>query len=158
MPIPSLPSTFSRPPTTRHCFVTVGATVTFSALLSAIQHEAFLSALILSGFTHLTVQAGRDYDAFCAFAATVDERFLTVECFDLKDSLARDMALCRAEEREGRAMGVVISHAGTGSVLDAMTAQAPLIVVPNEALLDNHQVELAQMVESRKYGVRGTLT
>ncbi|KAL2887481.1 UDP-N-acetylglucosamine transferase subunit alg13 [Ceratocystis lukuohia] len=178
--LPVLPTSYHKPPRSRHCFVTVGATATFSGLLSAIQSADFLLQLVLAGFTHLTVQAGRDYEKFLKFSQTVDNTLLTIECFDLKPSLARDMALCREnagvdkdldvllslnlgagsgpDAPSPRDLGVVISHAGTGSVLDAMAARAPMVVVPNESLLDNHQRELAQMVEDRKYGVVGTLT
>ncbi|KAL5606105.1 hypothetical protein BROUX41_006126 [Berkeleyomyces rouxiae] len=190
MPPPSSSPSSSAPALPRHCFVTVGATTTFTALLSAVQSASFLLGLAQAGFTHLTVQAGRDCEVFTTWAAgAVNPALLTVDCFDVKPSLACDMALCREYPEAGldggkgeladavpdarlnlgprphahpldrpRALGVVISHAGTGSVLDALAANVPLVVVPNTELLDNHQAELAQMVEAQEYGVAGTLT
>lgn len=46
---------------------------------------------------------------------------------------------------------------GSGTVLDALRVQVPLIVVPNEELLDNHQVELAEALAEQGYVVHGKL-
>jgi len=47
---------------------------------------------------------------------------------------------------------------GSGSILDALRVAVPLIVVPNETLLDNHQVELAEALAEQEYVVHGRLT
>lgn len=70
------------------------------------------------------------------------------ECFEFKP---RDEVL--ALQRDAR---VIIAHAGIGSVMDALEARRPLIVVPrlkkfNEHLND-HQVDLAEAVERRGWG------
>ena len=46
---------------------------------------------------------------------------------------------------------------GSGSILDALRISAPLIVVPNSTLLDNHQVELAEEMAAQGYAVHGHL-
>jgi beta-1,4-N-acetylglucosaminyltransferase len=53
--------------------------------------------------------------------------------------------------------GVVVSHAGSGTILDALRIGIPLVVVPNETLLDNHQVELAEALAEQEYVVYGGL-
>lgn len=45
--------------------------------------------------------------------------------------------------------------AGSGSILDALRVSAPIIVVPNETLLDNHQVDLARELAKQGYVVHG---
>ena len=45
---------------------------------------------------------------------------------------------------------VVVGHAGVGTILDTMQGQAYLILVPNEALRDNHQLQLAQALSSKR--------
>ncbi len=54
---------------------------------------------------------------------------LAVECFDYRPSLAALMA--RA--------ALIISHAGSGSVFEALRLRVPLIAVPNAILMANHQ-------------------
>jgi hypothetical protein len=46
---------------------------------------------------------------------------------------------------------------GTGSVLDALRIGVPVIVVPNPTLLDNHQVEFAEVMAKMGYAVHGHL-
>ena len=45
---------------------------------------------------------------------------------------------------------VIISHAGAGSVMEALRLKKKLIVVVNDLLMDNHQVELATALEDGK--------
>ncbi len=55
---------------------------------------------------------------------------LKVESFDYTPSLAKYM----------QAASLVISHAGSGSVFEALRLRKPLIAVPNAILMANHQV------------------
>lgn len=54
-------------------------------------------------------------------------------------------------EEDMRAARLVISHAGSGSIFEALALCKPLIVVVNEALMDNHQAELADALEAEGY-------
>lgn len=61
---------------------------------------------------------------------------LTVEAFDYVPSLAQYMS--------GAAL--IISHAGSGSVFEALRLRKPLIAVPNAILMANHQVGFLHQV------------
>jgi len=52
---------------------------------------------------------------------------------------------------------ILIVGTGTGSVLDALRIGVPVIVVPNPTLLDNHQVEFAEVMARMGYAVHGEL-
>ncbi|KAM0722756.1 hypothetical protein Q7P37_002198 [Cladosporium fusiforme] len=147
--------------TSKLCFLTVGATASFSALIEAAVSPAFLTALESQGYTELSVQYGQDGKQLfekCKSNAQATSK-LTVTGFDLdKVGLARHMR--RAKGGKDAAEGVVISHAdntGSGSILDALRIAVPVIVVPNETLLDNHQVELAEALAEQEYVVHGRL-
>jgi beta-1,4-N-acetylglucosaminyltransferase len=47
------------------------------------------------------------------------------------------------------------TFSGSGSILEALRYQIPLIVVPNTQLLDNHQEELAVVMERSNYLLQG---
>ena len=49
------------------------------------------------------------------------------------------------------------SDAGSGTILDGLRFEIPLIVVPNTDLLHNHQVELAEELAKQNYVVHGKL-
>ncbi|CAG8558810.1 14735_t:CDS:2 [Cetraspora pellucida] len=46
---------------------------------------------------------------------------------------------------------LIISHAGSGSILESFRLNKPLIVVVNEDLMDNYQAELAIELENKGY-------
>ena len=41
---------------------------------------------------------------------------------------------------------LVIGHAGAGTTLDALSRHKKLILVPNRALMDDHQMELCAVL------------
>ena len=59
--------------------------------------------------------------------------------YRFKPSLEEDMA----------GATLLISHAGAGSILEGMRLRARMVVVVNDALMDNHQTELADELASR---------
>ncbi|PFH58294.1 hypothetical protein XA68_13898 [Ophiocordyceps unilateralis] len=131
----------------RHCLVTVGATVGFRALIEPVLEPSFWRFLRDEAFTALHIQAGPDARWAAARVAALRHEMPTgfdVDVFDITADLMRHQMLrCKAREAV-RAPGLVISHAGTGTILDAWRVAVPLIVVPNPALLDDHQNELAR--------------
>eukprot|EP00877_Chromochloris_zofingiensis_P004111 jgi/Chrzof1/13700/Cz08g08190.t1 len=64
--------------------------------------------------------------------------------FDFTPSLAEHIS----------AADLVISHAGSGSIFETLTAGKALIVVPNPLLMDNHQAELGQHLADMQALVR----
>ncbi|KAL2358507.1 glycosyl transferase [Cryomyces antarcticus] len=148
-----------RPPQ-KLCFVTIGATASFNTLVSACFEQPFLDALSSAGYTDLLIQYGaegrRIFDVFTMEVRVNARTQLNIEGFDFNaKGLAAEMRAVKGEG--GREEGVVISHAGSGSILDALRLGVPLIVVPNPELLDNHQVELAEALAEQGYVVHGSL-
>ena len=121
----------------RRVFVTVGTT-SFDALIAATTTPEFNKQLATLGFDELRLQVGRgaapaetDRTTWFRFAPTITE--------------------------EMRAADVVISHAGAGSILEALELGKRLVVCVNDALMDNHQAELANALEARGHVVVSTV-
>jgi len=124
-------------------FVTVGTT-RFDALVRAASSPVALSLLAELGHTDLRIQYGSgeyvpfDAGAGGSAAARVPPP-LRCEAFDFKPGLAEEMA--------GAAL--VISHAGSGSIMEALALRKPLLVVVNDQLMDNHQAEVAEALAAQ---------
>mmetsp|Transcript_34052 Transcript_34052/g.79766 ORF Transcript_34052/g.79766 Transcript_34052/m.79766 type:complete len:182 (-) Transcript_34052:22-567(-) len=114
---------------------TVGTTK-FEALVDALDTERVQKALRARGYGKLLVQRGKSSRTPCQRT-----QGLTVEVYQYKASMAEDMA----------SSDLIISHAGAGSVMEALRAGKALIVVANEVLMDNHQVELANAMQQKGY-------
>ena len=137
-------------------FVTVGTT-RFDALIAAVDTPEFAQALLDKGYTYLIIQAGvsqgyRPHRLFAnssnnsATAATAPVAApcsatlpggLYAEWFEYAPSLASYI----------KDASLVVSHAGAGSIFETLGRGTPLIAVPNAALMDNHQRELAEKLE-----------
>ena len=117
----------------RRVFVTVGTT-SFDALIGACTTPEFNKQLATLGFDELRLQVGR------GAAPAVNDR---VSWFRFAPTITEEM----------RAADVVISHAGAGSVLEALELGKRLVVCVNDALMDNHQAELANALEARGHVV-----
>ena len=101
----------------KRCFVTIGATASFNALLEAVLTRTFLEALEHFGYTDLLLQYGLE-------GAGVLQKFkegdgtalnasskVNIEGFDFnKQGLGQEMRAAKGEN--GDLEGVVISHAG----------------------------------------------
>ncbi|KAF2025903.1 hypothetical protein EK21DRAFT_75315 [Setomelanomma holmii] len=145
-------------PQSKLCFVTTGATAPFTALIESVMYSSTLDVLRADGYTHLLVQYGSAKDVFDRSSSAARSHIegsksqgaLIVDGIDFDpDGLQAQFKLVQQSK------GLVISHAGSGSILEALRFQVPLIVVPNTALLDNHQEELAVAMERSNYLIRG---
>lgn len=155
----------------RECFVTIGATAGFEALLAAAVSEQTLLRLKKFNYTHLTVQVG-ELESFFNQTKPEDTQGIVIKSFTFKkDGLTHNMKKCRAKPGVSEE-GLVVCHAGlsnenihcpasdlaigSGTILDAMRLGVPLVVVPNSSLLDNHQDELADELEKQGYVTKGS--
>ncbi|KAH7025933.1 uncharacterized protein B0I36DRAFT_365573 [Microdochium trichocladiopsis] len=148
----------------RTCFVTIGATAGFRPLLDEVASVDFRKRLRGLGYTKLVVQCGPDLEYFQTAAAqqgqesdnaSTEPRSLEIESFAYTDDIGSMMRLASPSAGEGergrRGYGVIISHAGSGSIMDALRYNAKLIAVPNESLMDNHQAELADEMQTQGF-------
>ncbi|KAL1918013.1 uncharacterized protein VTP21DRAFT_3279 [Calcarisporiella thermophila] len=117
-------------------FVTVGSTG-FDDLVASVCSLPVLNALTSLGFERVIVQYGSSKIAF----REVHHSSIKLEGFDYKPSVREEMG----------SADLVISHAGSGSILEALRLSKPLIVVINSRLMDNHQAELAHEMERAGY-------
>jgi beta-1,4-N-acetylglucosaminyltransferase len=119
-------------------FVTVGTT-DFDMLITAIDTPEFVSFIKSRGCRKLIVQIGRGRKE-PQYITNLSEA-ITVEVYRYKPSLAADMT----------SADLILSHAGAGSISEALQLRKTLIVCVNEALMGNHQVELAEALAERNY-------
>ncbi|CAN7980281.1 unnamed protein product [Ixodes pacificus] len=116
-------------------FVTVGTT-SFDDLIDTIISSDVLNVLKSQGYTKILLQVGKGN------TPKVDSYVEpSVESYNFKDSITRDI----------NEASLVISHAGAGSILQALRAGKKLIAVVNESLLSNHQSELASQLHKEGY-------
>ncbi|KAM0234665.1 hypothetical protein ACHAP5_009974 [Fusarium lateritium] len=140
----------------RVCLVTVGATAGFKKLVDSVLLPRFWQYITSQGFTNLHIQCGPDV-AWASKQLTLLKNDvpseLTIDIFDVKKNLMKEeMTLCKDVEGK-RQLGLVISHAGTGTILDAWKMGLPIIVVPNTQLLDDHQTEMAKHLSKEGYAI-----
>ncbi len=66
---------------------------------------------------------------------------LVIQVYDFRPSLEDDM----------KKADLVLSHAGAGTVMEALRMKKKLVVVINTLLMDNHQTELAGAMAIRRH-------
>ncbi|KAF9264767.1 hypothetical protein L218DRAFT_1025242 [Marasmius fiardii PR-910] len=126
-------------------FVTVGST-RFDNLVNCVLSQPVLSSLQSKGYTQLIIQCGSS-DFELRYLLQGKDVFMSekggirIECWEYRASLRGEYE--RAD--------LVISHAGSGTILEVLRLGKPLIVVPNSTLLDDHQQELATALEGMNH-------
>ncbi|KAF9700101.1 hypothetical protein EKO04_001544 [Ascochyta lentis] len=149
-------ASWSWTPASKLCFVTTGATAPFTALIESVLRPSSLDALLEHGFTHVLIQYGSAKDVFLQAATRARSHVQKTKQTLIIDGIDFNPAGLQAQlTLVHQSKGLVISHAGSGSILEALRYQIPLIVVPNTSLLDNHQEELAVAMERSGYLLRG---
>merc|ERR1711907_493865 len=97
--------------------------------VTAIDTTEFLKALFAKGYRTLVVQRGGG--AYVPTMLQGEHCGVVTTNYDYKPGLADEIT----------AADLIISHAGAGSILEALQARCRLLVVVNTELADNHQLE-----------------
>ncbi|KAK9319133.1 glycosyl transferase [Lipomyces orientalis] len=127
--------------------VTTGATYPFDGLVKLVFTQRVLKALSNLGVTHLRIQYGKTPKSRIVYENCVENCQTVIQSTGINVNgfgMTEDMAT------EIRSSWLVISHAGTGTILDTLRSPSPkprLIVVPNAILMDGHQAEVAAAME-----------
>jgi beta-1,4-N-acetylglucosaminyltransferase len=120
-----------------YIFVTVGST-SFESLIQNVDNKHVLSKLKSLGYTKIIYQIGSG-----KYVPSITH-ILPVECFKYKPTILNII----------QGAGLVICHAGVGTVMETLKAKKSIIVVPNPSLMDNHQCELANTLAIQGYVVK----
>ncbi|KAJ2667220.1 hypothetical protein IW148_000321 [Coemansia sp. RSA 1199] len=121
-------------------YVTVGSTG-FDKLVQTVSGKDFLQALSSQGFRRLVVQYGASAGEFEPPTTRSDTYGMSIESFDYTSWPSQLI-----EQAD-----LIISHAGTGSILEALHSGTPAIVVVNHELMNDHQSEIAHELASSGY-------
>ncbi|KAG5899839.1 hypothetical protein JTB14_012310 [Gonioctena quinquepunctata] len=139
----------------KNVFITVGTTE-FSKLISSITTKKVIDALLYSGYEFIQLQTGSSFtnieidpalDLTYEITREGDSTFLNL---GNKITLKYDSYFENFSQEISKS-DLVISHAGAGTCLEVLRHKKPLIVIVNEDLMDNHQQELAEEMQSNGY-------
>ncbi|BEI79533.1 hypothetical protein CcaverHIS002_0100620 [Cutaneotrichosporon cavernicola] len=126
--------------------VTVGSTQ-FADLSDAALAESALDAFRAAGIDTLIVQLGfapiPDH-----IAAVVGREGGSGQVGGVKVKVMRYTGSPGEMDALMKSSDGVVSHAGSGSILAALRMPRPLLVVPNDAVMDDHQQELADALKA----------
>mmetsp|Transcript_13707 Transcript_13707/g.15614 ORF Transcript_13707/g.15614 Transcript_13707/m.15614 type:complete len:192 (+) Transcript_13707:144-719(+) len=137
-------------------FVTVGTT-SFDALVKAVDSVEVQDILLQSGYQKLTIQIGRGSYTPNKLEgikeqSSSDEKRSSQESLESYVKVGKlDCSYYRFKpslEDDMSGADLIISHAGAGSIMESLRLKKALIVVINEALMDNHQSELGEAMQT----------
>ncbi|ODV87676.1 glycosyltransferase family 1 protein [[Candida] arabinofermentans NRRL YB-2248] len=126
--------------------VTTGATVTFNKLIQYTLDPEFIQLVNHKlGYHKVVIQYGNSNEAE-SLVSTLKQKLL-----ESSSSSGLDLQLIKYDsqlvENYTSKSDLVISHAGTGSILDTLRCHKKLLVLINDDLKDNHQLEIASAFE-----------
>ena len=126
----------------RSVFVTVGTT-SFDDLIEEMDKKETLDALLELGCTRIVIQFGRGLQQPVHLPSLLHDVSPPVhlESFAFAPSIAPFL-----EDAD-----LVISHGGSGSILEALREGKKLIVVINRKLMHDHQTQLAKKLSDEGY-------
>jgi len=118
--------------------VTVGST-RFEKLIDTVDTLEFGALIQKLGYNGIHIQHGTG-KAPTTIPSLRSDTFEVV-VFSRKPSLIDEI----------RQSSLIIGHAGVGTIFDSLENQRDILVVPNTALMNNHQTEIAKEMVSRGY-------
>jgi beta-1,4-N-acetylglucosaminyltransferase len=124
------------PSKNNYVFVTVGST-SFDDLISAVHSTTILKELKQQGYDQVIYQIGRGI----FIPKNKNNDIIQVMYFRSKPSIAPYI----------QNAGLVICHAGVGTVMETLRMKKKVIVVVNPSLMDNHQLEVAAALEEDEH-------
>ncbi|KGT72277.1 UDP-N-acetylglucosamine transferase subunit ALG13 [Candida albicans P75063] len=155
--------------------ITTGATITFKSLIQIILSPQFLNNLIRLKINKLIIQYGHEiknsinlsesffnetinkYDLINLFNLEIEETPIGddddegIRLFKNSDIEILAFSYSSNINKYIENVDLIISHAGTGSIIDCLHLNKPLIVIVNDKLMDNHQLEIAQQFTKLNY-------
>jgi UDP-N-acetylglucosamine transferase subunit ALG13 len=138
-------------PACPYAFVTVGTT-RFDDLVAGVFSDDFAAAVRdVWGLRCIAVQLGRGPPPGCTRDAADAPGPWSFKLAGDVEIVAFRLRPTLADLITGASL--IVSHAGAGSVFEAVRARRPLCVVVNTALADNHQVELAVAMQRLGHAV-----
>lgn len=122
----------------RHCLLTVGTT-NFDRLIQTLDASVaeFSGALRRLGIETITIQIG-------GTATFVPEALQKLPNVRVVRTLPHIEFLGEVQKA-----ALIIGHAGAGTILEALSSLKHLLIVPNRALMDDHQLELCEALAGR---------
>ncbi|CAH02797.1 N-acetylglucosaminyldiphosphodolichol N-acetylglucosaminyltransferase catalytic subunit ALG13 [Kluyveromyces lactis] len=146
--------------------VTCGATVSFPRLVETVLDRSVTEKLKVLGYGRIVIQYGRGFsDTFLQLVEKhlglfTEKKSCGIKVLDKIENLkvisVDGIEICGfefshdIEKLIANNIDLVISHAGTGSILDSLRVGKKLIVVVNDTLMDNHQQLIADKFEQQK--------
>ncbi|CAH2352725.1 UDP-N-acetylglucosamine transferase subunit Alg13p [[Candida] railenensis] len=140
--------------------ILTGATVTFRSLIDQVTSKEFITDISKAGISKLFIQYGNESanKSQIYFESSIKKSGLLYEntdgIYNSKSGSLQILAFPFSSDISGEyieQVDIVVSHAGTGSIIDVLKLDKPLIVVVNESLMDNHQVDVANEFKKLNY-------
>ncbi|XP_016952667.1 UDP-N-acetylglucosamine transferase subunit ALG13 homolog [Drosophila biarmipes] len=121
-------------------YITVGTTK-FDALISAVTSEPALKALQNRKCTRLLIQHGNSQPLTDVETLLISRNYgIHIEQYKFRPNL-----------EDIKSADLIIGHAGAGTCMDILNNRKHGLIVINDALMDNHQLELAKQLASESY-------
>lgn len=133
--------------------ITTGGTTTFKRLLDEVTRDEFFDFMSSLGVKKVYIQYGNEIigeehisqqyiSQLLAFEGNQGRyKLIDIELFAFSNTIDKYI----------ESSDLILTHGGTGSILDCLRLNKKVIVIPNETLMNNHQVEIANAFESNNY-------